>query len=120
MHFERTLRITRQQVWCSVPSALELCAQIGQNWWLSVWSDATLTAEAAGGAAPGQLYLAVYFVLGVASLAAQFTSGVFLAHGHLNATKELYNGLVTKVCSTFDVITKLPMSSYRKGLGSCL
>ena len=70
--------------------------QIGQNWWLSVWSDATAAAEAAGGAAPGRLYLTVYFVLGVASLGAQFTSGVFLAHGHLNATKQLYEGLVNK------------------------
>ena len=64
-----------------------------------MWSDATAAAEAAGGAAPAHLYLAVYFVLGIASVAVQFASGVFLAHGHLNATRELYEGLVRKVCA---------------------
>jgi hypothetical protein len=74
-----------------------LCSQIGQNWWLSVWSAATAAAEAAGESAPSHFYLSVYFVLGVASLGSQFTSGLFLVHGSVNAARGLYEGLINKV-----------------------
>ena len=62
-----------------------------------MWSDATAAAEASGGPAPGHVYLSVYFVLGVGSLGCQFVIGVFLARGHLNATKQLYENLVNNV-----------------------
>ena len=62
-----------------------------------MWSAATAAAEAAGGRAPGHLYLSVYFLLGVASLGSQFSSGLFLVYGSVNAARELYEDLVTKV-----------------------
>ena len=71
--------------------------QISQNLWLSVWSDATVAAEAAGTRAGSGTYLAVYMCLSVALLAANFGSGVFITIGTVSGARTLYDDLVTKV-----------------------
>ena len=76
------------------------CTQISQNWWLSVWSDATVAAEAAGTSVSTHLYLAVYFILGISVLVAGFGSGVFITIGTVNAARLFYDDLATKVRST--------------------
>ena len=71
--------------------------QIGQNVWLSVWSNATVAAEAAGTHAPSGMYLAVYFLLGVALLVASFSSGVFVTIGTVNAARTVYENFAAEV-----------------------
>ena len=92
-------------VGASTPTAAILtpdtrCTQISQNWWLSVWSDATVAAEAAGTSVSTHLYLAVYFILGISVLVAGFGSGVFITIGTVNAARLFYDDLATKVRST--------------------
>ena len=45
-----------------------------QNWWLSVWSEATAGAEAAGAAIDTKFYMGAYFGLGLTSLLFQASS----------------------------------------------
>lgn len=45
-------------------AAVERIAQVAQNWWLSVWTDATVAAESRSTRLDARPYVAVYFVLG--------------------------------------------------------
>ena len=74
-------------------------AQVGQNWWLSVWAGATEAASSAGAHVPTHYYLGIYFCMGAVSLTAQFLRGLFLLYGSLNASQTLHTNLLTKVCS---------------------
>ena len=78
-----------------------LCVlQIGQNWWLSVWSAATEAADAEHAHVATHYYLGVYFALGSVSLAFQFLRGLLLLYGSLRAAQRLHDGLVATVCCT--------------------
>ena len=64
--------------WFWLPLAMMLTAagerglQVGQNFWLSVWTDATTAAETRGqGPLQNSFYLSVYFALGSASIVLQ-------------------------------------------------
>ena len=72
-------------------------AQIGQNWWLSVWAAATEAADAADAHVATHYYLGVYFSLGVVSLAFQFLRGLCLLYGSLSAAQNLHADLVANV-----------------------
>jgi len=71
--------------------------QISQNWWLSVWSAATEAADLRRAHVATHYYLAVYFSLGVVSLAFQFLRGLLLLYGSLRAAQRLHDGLVATV-----------------------
>ena len=80
--------------------SVPLPPQALQNWWLSVWSNATAASEAAAAAQPGGgagsaddvatgFYLGVYFAFGLTSLALQGGRAVLLVAGTVNAAREL-------------------------------
>ncbi len=75
------------------------CPQALQNWWLSVWSNATAASEAASASASHlsdaadsvdtAFYLGIYFAFGVGSLALQGGRAVLLVMGTVNAARVL-------------------------------
>ena len=73
--------------------------QVGQNWWLSVWAAATDVAIAEHVHVATHYYLAIYFSLGIVSLAFQFLRGLCLLYGSLNAAQNLHTNLVSNVRS---------------------
>ena len=56
---------------CSTDFLLPALVQVFQNWWLSVWSNATAAAEAEGSHVATRMYMAVYFTFGMTSLVLQ-------------------------------------------------
>ncbi|GAB4815546.1 hypothetical protein N2152v2_002592 [Parachlorella kessleri] len=77
-----------------------------QNWWLSVWSNATADVEASMPSAPNGpsgpsvatgFYLGVYFAFGIGSLLLQGGRAVLLVVGTVNAARELHSNLLAKV-----------------------
>ena len=56
---------------CSTDFLLPVFVQVFQNWWLSVWSNATAAAEADGSHVATKMYMAVYFTFGMTSLVLQ-------------------------------------------------
>ena len=56
---------------CGTDFLLPASLQVFQNWWLSVWSNATAAAEAEGSHVATKMYMAVYFTFGMTSLVLQ-------------------------------------------------
>ena len=56
---------------CSTDFMMPASVQVFQNWWLSVWSNATAAAEAEGSHVATRMYMAVYFTFGMTSLVLQ-------------------------------------------------
>lgn len=52
-------------------AALERGMQVGQNFWLSIWTDATTAKTAAHEVLDNRLYIATYFLLGALPIALQ-------------------------------------------------
>ena len=65
------LRARRTAFQCGTDSLLPAFVQVFQNWWLSVWSNATAAAEAEGSHVATKMYMAVYFTFGMTSLVLQ-------------------------------------------------
>ncbi|EFN56982.1 hypothetical protein CHLNCDRAFT_143584 [Chlorella variabilis] len=81
--------------------------QAGQNWWLSVWSEATAAAAAAD---PPQglnttFYMMLYFGLGFSSLAFQIVKAVMLVLGSVSAARVLQERLLS-------CVVRLPMGFF--------
>jgi ATP-binding cassette subfamily C (CFTR/MRP) protein 1 len=85
-----------------VLAAVERGLQAGQSWWLAVWSEA---GTGGAGGAPGGHFLAVYFALGLVSLALQVIKAVVLVIGALAAARALHAGLLATVL-------RLPMAFF--------
>ncbi len=85
-----------------VLAAVERGLQAGQSWWLAVWSEA---GTGGAGGAPGGHFLAVYFALGLVSLALQVIKAVVLVLGALAAARALHAGLLATVL-------RLPMAFF--------
>lgn len=86
--------------------------QAAQNWWLSVWSEATAAAEAQQvdpgeplGEHSTQHYMNIYFAMGLVSLALQVTKAVTLVLGSITAARRLQASLLATVL-------RLPMSFF--------
>ncbi|PRW33949.1 ABC transporter isoform A [Chlorella sorokiniana] len=76
-----------------------------QNWWLSVWSQATADAEAQEQAVQTSYYMVVYFALAVSSLFFQLVKAVSLVLGSVNAARVLHERLLA-------CVVRLPMSFF--------
>ncbi|KAK9823545.1 hypothetical protein WJX72_003616 [[Myrmecia] bisecta] len=83
----------------------QAAAEVVQNWWLAVWSNATSAAQAAGQLVHTHTYLAVYFSLGLVSIAFQGIRTVLLIKGSTNASRRLHSALLAKVI-------RLPMAFF--------
>ncbi|KAI3434886.1 hypothetical protein D9Q98_002940 [Chlorella vulgaris] len=81
--------------------------QAGQNWWLSVWSEATATAAAEDPPAGinTTFYMLLYFGLGFTSLVFQVVKAVMLVLGAVNAARVLQQRLLA-------CVVRLPMSFF--------
>jgi len=79
--------------------------QVGQNYWLALWSEHTRESEAIG-EDPQQLkYMSVYFGLGLLSMVFSFLGAIWVLMGSVNASRKLLMNLVRKV-------VRLPMSFF--------
>ncbi|KAL4446696.1 hypothetical protein ABPG77_007940 [Micractinium sp. CCAP 211/92] len=81
--------------------------QAFQNFWLSIWSEATAAAEAGGDAAAMRthFYMLLYFAFGLSSLAFQVVKAVMLVIGSVNAARVLQERLLS-------CVVRLPMSFF--------
>uniref|UniRef100_A0A061RCR8 ATP-binding cassette, subfamily C (CFTR/MRP), member 2 n=1 Tax=Tetraselmis sp. GSL018 TaxID=582737 RepID=A0A061RCR8_9CHLO len=79
----------------------ERVLQVLQNFWLSVWSQATSTSADA----QNSYYMAVYFGLGAASLVFALARTIILTYGANNAARQLHHRLL-------HTILRLPMSFF--------
>jgi len=79
--------------------------QAGQNWWLSVWTEATTTAQATSQAADTTYYMKVYFIIGIISLVFQISRAVILVLGSISAARRLQASLLS-------IVLRLPMSFF--------
>ncbi|GAX75363.1 hypothetical protein CEUSTIGMA_g2807.t1 [Chlamydomonas eustigma] len=79
--------------------------QIGQNFVLSIWSDAVSAAQVDDGSASVKLYLTLYFILGLLSISCQLIRAVMTITGSITASRSLNRQLLAKV-------VRLPMSFY--------
>ncbi|PSC76242.1 multidrug resistance-associated 1 isoform X1 [Micractinium conductrix] len=88
-------------------SMVERGLQAGQNWWLSVWSEATAAAEADADPAGlhSRTYMLLYFGLGLSSLVFQIVKAVMLVFGSVNAARVLQERLLA-------CVVRLPMSFF--------
>lgn len=94
-------------VWCVLHDLKEsfLCAQVGQNWWLSIWSNETSRLEQQGQHIHSSKYMSVYFSLGLLSLFVQGGRALLLVLGSFNASRRLHANLLAKVM-------RLPMAFF--------
>ncbi|KAL3155586.1 hypothetical protein ABBQ38_010843 [Trebouxia sp. C0009 RCD-2024] len=79
--------------------------QVGQNWWLSVWSNETTRLEKQGLHLNSGSYMALYFALGLVSLGVQGGRALLLVLGSFNASRRLHANLLAKVM-------RLPMAFF--------
>jgi ATP-binding cassette subfamily C (CFTR/MRP) protein 1 len=79
--------------------------QAGQNYWLSIWTEATTTAEVTSHAADTAYYMKVYFIIGLISLVFQVSRAVILVLGSISAARRLQASLLSTVL-------RLPMSFF--------
>ncbi|KAL4518770.1 hypothetical protein Ndes2437B_g00851 [Nannochloris sp. 'desiccata'] len=86
-------------------AVIERGLQAGQNWWLSVWTEATATAQATSQAADTTYYMKVYFIIGIISLVFQVSRAVILVLGSISAARRLQASLLSTVL-------RLPMSFF--------
>jgi len=79
--------------------------QAGQNWWLSIWTEATTTAQATSQAAETTYYMKIYFSIGLISLVFQVSRAVILVLGSITAARRLHESLLS-------IVLRLPMSFF--------
>ena len=79
--------------------------QVGQNWWLSIWSNTTTRLEQQGQHLDSRKYMAIYFSLGLLSLVVQGCRALLLVLGSFNASRRLHANLLAKVM-------RLPMAFF--------
>lgn len=78
---------------------------MGQNWWLSVWSNTTTRLEKEGLHLNSGKYMTIYFTLGLVSLGVQGGRALLLVLGSFNASRRLHANLLAKVM-------RLPMAFF--------
>ncbi len=81
------------------------CLQVGQNWWLSIWSNETTRLEKEGLHIHSGKYMTLYFTLGLVSLFVQGGRALLLVLGSFNASRRLHANLLAKVM-------RLPMAFF--------
>eukprot|EP00887_Chlorella_sp_A99_P003460 scaffold7.g3460.t1 len=86
-------------------AVVERGLQALQNWWLSVWSEATAAAQDNAGDVATLYYLLVYFGMGAASLGFQACKAVALVLGSVQAARALQDNLLQRT-------VRLPMSFF--------
>ncbi|DBA69271.1 TPA: hypothetical protein ACH3X2_14313 [Trebouxia sp. C0005] len=79
--------------------------QVGQNWWLSIWSNETTRLEKEGLHIHSGKYMTLYFTLGLVSLFVQGGRALLLVLGSFNASRRLHANLLAKVM-------RLPMAFF--------
>lgn len=79
--------------------------QVGQNWWLSIWSNTTTRLEQEGEHIHSGKYMTIYFTLGLVSLFVQGGRALLLVLGSFNASRRLHANLLAKVM-------RLPMAFF--------
>ena len=82
-----------------------ICTQVGQNWWLSIWSNTTTRLEQEGQQVRSNKFIAIYFSLGLLSLVVQGGRALLLVLGSFNASRRLHANLLAKVM-------RLPMAFF--------
>ncbi len=82
-----------------------ICLQVGQNWWLSIWSNETTRLEKEGLHIHSGKYMTLYFTLGLVSLFVQGGRALLLVLGSFNASRRLHANLLAKVM-------RLPMAFF--------
>ena len=82
-----------------------LLLQVGQNWWLSIWSNTTSELQKEHKPLQNGKYMAIYFALGIASLGLQGGRALLLVLGSFNASRRLHANLLAKVM-------RLPMAFF--------
>jgi len=78
---------------------------VGQNWWLSIWSNETTRLEKEGLHIHSGKYMTLYFTLGLVSLFVQGGRALLLVLGSFNASRRLHANLLAKVM-------RLPMAFF--------
>ena len=78
--------------------------QAGQNWWLSIWSEA-MSVPMPATPTPTEYYLKIYFIIGMASLCFQIVRAIILVLGSINAARGLHRSLL-------HTVLRLPMSFF--------
>jgi len=81
---------------------IERGMQVGQNFWLSVWADAT---GRTGSETDNRYYMSIYFALGGGSLVFALVRCILIVFGANNAARALHRRLLSKIIS-------LPMSFF--------
>ena len=79
--------------------------QVGQNWWLSIWSNTTTIQQKEHRPLQNGKYITVYVALGLASLGLQGGRALLLVLGSFNASRRLHVNLLAKVM-------RLPMAFF--------
>lgn len=85
-------------------AVIERGLQAGQNWWLSIWTEAT-TASPDIDDSETRYYMWVYFAIGLISLIFQVTRAVAVVLGSIAAARRLHKSLLATVL-------RLPMSFF--------